>query len=147
MILYTLAGRPSFALFLGWVTFACETGHADKINAILGHKMFVPLSKLTFCAYLLHPLLLQSYYLSRPTAFHFTHSFQLLYMFFVAVFVSYGAALLFSLAFELPVMHIDGLVFGGGAPQRQNEVRRNGTNLELENAASEPMLQRNGTEQ
>ncbi|KAI1727262.1 acyltransferase family domain-containing protein [Ditylenchus destructor] len=112
-ILYTVAGRPSFAFCLGWVTFACETNGGRTANAILGHKMFIPLSKLTFCAYLVHPILLQLYYLSRPNAFHFTHSFQLLHMFFVAVFMSYAVALVFSLAFEMPVMHIDRLLFTG----------------------------------
>ena len=32
---------------------------------------------MTFCAYLIHPILLQLYYLSRNTAFHFTHAFQM----------------------------------------------------------------------
>uniref|UniRef100_A0A915DJY4 Acyltransferase 3 domain-containing protein n=1 Tax=Ditylenchus dipsaci TaxID=166011 RepID=A0A915DJY4_9BILA len=122
-VLYTLAGRPAFAVCLGWITFACETNHGKTVNSVLGHKMFIPLSKLTFCAYLVHPLLLQLYYLSRPNAFHFTHSFQLLHMFFVAVFMSYAVALVFSLAFEMPVMHVDKLLFGGadGSKRRQQQ--------------------------
>lgn len=56
------------------------------MNAILGHKMFIPLSKLTFCAYLLHPILLQLYYLSRPNAFHFTHAFQLVNNTFIKLY-------------------------------------------------------------
>uniref|UniRef100_A0A1I7SSF4 NRF domain-containing protein n=1 Tax=Bursaphelenchus xylophilus TaxID=6326 RepID=A0A1I7SSF4_BURXY len=124
-ILYTLCGRPAFALFLGWIVFACETGYANKINSILSHKMFIPLSKTTFCAYLIHPVLLQTYYLSRPTAFHFTHSFQLLYMFFVAVFTSYCAALILALAFEVPVNHVDRIIFGDGKkkPKEPNDVK------------------------
>ncbi|CAK5090992.1 unnamed protein product [Meloidogyne enterolobii] len=74
---YAAIGRLSFAIALGWIAFACETNHGQTMNAILGHKMFIPLSKITFCAYLLHPILLQLYYFSRPSAFHFTHSFQL----------------------------------------------------------------------
>jgi hypothetical protein len=110
-MLYTLFGRLSFSLFLGWTIFACQTGHADKINRILGHKFFIPLSKMTFCAYLIHPILLQLYYLSRNTAFHFTHAFQMFYMFSVAVFVSYAVAFILCLAFEQPVTNFDKLVF------------------------------------
>lgn len=44
-------------------------------------------------------------------------------MFFVAVFVSYAFALLFSLAFEMPVMHIDKMLFGGG--EKKPKKRRN----------------------
>ncbi|KAH7701377.1 hypothetical protein AAVH_31491 [Aphelenchoides avenae] len=142
-ILYTLAGRPAFALFLGWITFACETDHAGKINAILGHKIFVPLSKLTFCAYLLHPILLQTYYLSRPTAFHFTHSFQLLYMFFVAVTISYSASLAFSLAFEMPVLNVDKLIFGDGEPRK---APRRQVSKDHDAVAMEPMITKNGTD-
>jgi len=74
---YTLFGRPAYAFFLALLTYLCETGNGGALNSVLAHKVFIPLSKLTFCAYLLHPILLQLYYLSRPSAFHFTHSFQL----------------------------------------------------------------------
>uniref|UniRef100_A0A914HG36 Nose resistant-to-fluoxetine protein N-terminal domain-containing protein n=1 Tax=Globodera rostochiensis TaxID=31243 RepID=A0A914HG36_GLORO len=132
-LLYTAFGRLAFALALGWTTFACETNHGASINAILGHKMFVPLSKITFSAYLLHPILLQIYYLSRPSAFHFTHSFQVLHIFFANVATSYACALLLSLAIEVPVSKIK---FGNGAaasPKRgatgaeQQQQFQNGT--------------------
>nr|CAD2180593.1 unnamed protein product [Meloidogyne enterolobii] len=126
---YAAIGRLSFAIALGWIAFACETNHGQTMNAILGHKMFIPLSKITFCAYLLHPILLQLYYFSRPSAFHFTHSFQLLLMFFAAVFCVYGCALLLSLAMEVPVAHIDKLIFGpgGGGSQRLPSTARSNT--------------------
>lgn len=63
----------------------------DKINQIVDYLLILLIAHLfyrliidfyrffplQFCAYLLHPILLQLYYLSRPSAFHFTHSFQL----------------------------------------------------------------------
>lgn len=36
-ITYTLVGRPSFALFLGWVVYACEAGYAGKVKALLSN--------------------------------------------------------------------------------------------------------------
>uniref|UniRef100_A0A7E4V816 NRF domain-containing protein n=1 Tax=Panagrellus redivivus TaxID=6233 RepID=A0A7E4V816_PANRE len=139
-VMYTLFGRLSFSLFLGWIIFACETGNADKINRILGHKMFMPLSRMTFCAYLLHPALLQLYYLSRNTAFHFTHAFQLFYMFSVAVFVSYGAAFLFCLVVEQPVTNFDKLIFTPKPRHRQNGIETSpNTDIELQ-PASRPII-------
>uniref|UniRef100_A0A914C2C8 Acyltransferase 3 domain-containing protein n=1 Tax=Acrobeloides nanus TaxID=290746 RepID=A0A914C2C8_9BILA len=139
-ILYTICGRPAYALALGWVTFACETGNAGKINSILGHKMFIPLSKLTFCAYLIHPLLLQF----RPNAFHFTHSFQLLYMFFVAVFMSYLSALCLSLAFEAPVMNFDKMIFGETKQHKQRNQANENLQHHVINGIDEKLLNEAG---
>ncbi|KAL3083427.1 hypothetical protein niasHS_011229 [Heterodera schachtii] len=124
--------------------------------------MFVPLSKITFSAYLLHPILLQLYYFSRPSAFHFTHSFQLLHMFFAAVATSYGCALLLSLAIEVPVVNFDKLIFGpgsGGAASRQRrsaeqsqqkEQQQNGTEIGMAPAQQaqemQPLMTKKGEE-
>uniref|UniRef100_A0AC34GU66 Acyltransferase 3 domain-containing protein n=1 Tax=Panagrolaimus sp. ES5 TaxID=591445 RepID=A0AC34GU66_9BILA len=132
---YTLFGRLSFSLFLGWTIFACQTGHADKINRILGHKFFIPLSKMTFCAYLIHPILLQLYYLSRNQAFHFTHAFQMFYMFSVAVFVSYAVAFILCIAFEQPVTNFDKLVF-----QEQKSSAPPKADTEIELRETQPSL-------
>uniref|UniRef100_A0A915NBZ7 Uncharacterized protein n=1 Tax=Meloidogyne javanica TaxID=6303 RepID=A0A915NBZ7_MELJA len=96
---YAAIGRLSFAIALGWIAFACETNHGQTMNAILGHKMFIPLSKIT------------------------------LLMFFAAVFCVYGCALLLSLAMEVPVAHIDKLIFGpgGGGSQRLPSTARSNT--------------------
>uniref|UniRef100_A0A915ELE1 Nose resistant to fluoxetine protein 6 n=1 Tax=Ditylenchus dipsaci TaxID=166011 RepID=A0A915ELE1_9BILA len=87
-VLYTLAGRPAFAVCLGWITFACETNHGKTVNSVLGHKMFIPLTA---------------------------------HVFFVAVFMSYAVALVFSLAFEMPVMHVDKLLFGVCAVDKRRQ--------------------------
>jgi hypothetical protein len=60
-------------------------------------------------------------------------------MFIIALFSSYGFALLLSLAFEVPVMNLDKILFGGGNSKRKPrqtslEVAesRNGTKKALE---------------
>lgn len=108
--LYALVGRPSYALAIAWVAFACATGNGGPVNTFLGWKLFVPLSKITYCAYLLHPILLQVYNLSRPQPFHFTTFFQMLRHTMEAVFVAYALAFFFALAFERPFFHIDEMI-------------------------------------
>jgi hypothetical protein len=45
------------------------------INAFLSWKAFMPLSRLTFCAYLIHPVIIITYFRCQPRPFHFgTHS-------------------------------------------------------------------------
>lgn len=61
---------------------------SGAVNDILGWRAWIPLSRITFCAYLIHPILLQIYYLSRPHAFHFTTVYQMarfLYIFFLSL--------------------------------------------------------------
>ncbi|KAK6050082.1 hypothetical protein COOONC_12414 [Cooperia oncophora] len=67
----------------------------------------MPLSKITFCAYLLHPIMLQIYNFSRPQPFHFTTAFQMLRHTLEAIFVSYLLAFFFALAFEKPFNAFD----------------------------------------
>ncbi|CAN7992617.1 unnamed protein product, partial [Ixodes pacificus] len=60
-ILYGSTSRPAWSLCVAWVTFACVSGHGGFVNTLLSWKAFVPLSKLTFMAYLLHPPLMFMY--------------------------------------------------------------------------------------
>ncbi|CAE1236827.1 unnamed protein product [Acanthosepion pharaonis] len=61
--LYTALARTVWALSVGWVIYACSTGYGGFVNTILSWKAFIPLSRLTYCAYLVHPIILQSFYL------------------------------------------------------------------------------------
>ncbi|KAL3994535.1 Acyltransferase family protein [Acanthocheilonema viteae] len=109
-IIYALFGRNAYALSLAWVTFACATGYGGAVNDILSWRAWIPLSRVTFCAYLIHPILLQIYYLSRPHAFHFTTVYQMLYQFAIAVAMAYFTGLFLSLAFEVPVSSLETLL-------------------------------------
>nr|CRZ23040.1 BMA-NRF-6 [Brugia malayi] len=114
-IIYALFGRNAYALSLAWITFACATGYGGAVNNILGWRAWIPLSRITFCAYLIHPILLQIYYLSRPHAFHFTTVYQMasffqLYQFAIAVAMAYFTGLFLSLAFEVPVSNLETLL-------------------------------------
>ncbi|CEF71441.1 Acyltransferase 3 domain and Nose resistant-to-fluoxetine protein, N-terminal domain-containing protein [Strongyloides ratti] len=137
LIFYTLFGGPMFSLSLGWVIFACSTGNGGLVKKILGWKAFVPLSKLTFCTYLMHPIILQLYNFSRPHPFHFTSTFQMLTLFSVAATASYFVAFFIACAFEFPVTYLDKLIFEKMHPKKadvliHNEVKNNGILLSKE---------------
>uniref|UniRef100_A0AC35TY30 NRF domain-containing protein n=1 Tax=Rhabditophanes sp. KR3021 TaxID=114890 RepID=A0AC35TY30_9BILA len=112
-VFYTLLGRPFFSISLGWVVYACATGNGGIVNRILSWKAFVPLSKITFCAYLMHPLVLQFYNFSRPQPFHFTSTYQMFTLYSVAVAASFFVAFFVACFFEFPVTYIDKLIFEG----------------------------------
>uniref|UniRef100_A0A183VF26 Nose resistant to fluoxetine protein 6 n=1 Tax=Toxocara canis TaxID=6265 RepID=A0A183VF26_TOXCA len=113
---YVLFGRNGYALSLAWVTFACATGYGGDfflftcpINSLLSWRAWIPLSRITFCAYLIHPILLQIYNFSRPHPFHFTTVYQMFYLFAVAVVMAYFTGFFLSLAFEVPVSILETL--------------------------------------
>ncbi|CAO4364262.1 unnamed protein product [Caenorhabditis nigoni] len=128
-ILYTIFGTPAYSLALGWVVFACTTGNGGPVDTILSWRFFVPLSKTTFCAYLLHPIMLQIYNLSRPQPFHFTTFIQMVRYTVEAVVASYCVALLFSLAFEKPFNKIDEMLFDSKKAMNGEKKQKNGVEM------------------
>lgn len=118
-ILYVVMGRNGFSFAISWVTFACSTGNGGLVTKILAFKTFIPLGKITFGAYLVHPILLQIYNLSRPQPFHFTTFFQMFVHFVEAVFISYFASLIIHLLVEAPNQIFEGLLFGGLTKPRE----------------------------
>ncbi|EPB69977.1 hypothetical protein ANCCEY_10922 [Ancylostoma ceylanicum] len=134
--LYVVAGRNSYALAVGWVAFACATGNGGPVGTFLSWKFFMPLSKITFCAYLLHPIMLQIYNFSRPQPFHFTTFFQMLQHTFEAIFVSYLLAFFFALAFEKPFTVFDEMLM---PVKSRTSARRKSIELKASNGETEPL--------
>ncbi|GBL57091.1 hypothetical protein AVEN_109403-1, partial [Araneus ventricosus] len=59
---YNALSRVAFALGLGWVIFVCIIGQGGVVNSILSWKALIPLSRITYCAYLVHPIVLKIYF-------------------------------------------------------------------------------------
>ncbi|GFY57918.1 nose resistant to fluoxetine protein 6 [Trichonephila inaurata madagascariensis] len=106
---YNALNRTCFACGLAWVMFVCIIGQGDIVNAILSWKVWIPLSRLTFCAYLVHPIVEFVYYNSVKRLFEFSHiTVIMLYIGFLMI--SYAAALMTSLLFESPVIRTGRLI-------------------------------------
>uniref|UniRef100_A0A182QX25 Nose resistant-to-fluoxetine protein N-terminal domain-containing protein n=1 Tax=Anopheles farauti TaxID=69004 RepID=A0A182QX25_9DIPT len=54
--LYASLHRFGWSLANGWLVLACVTGHGRTLKRILSWRAFVPLSRLTYCAYLMNGL-------------------------------------------------------------------------------------------
>ncbi|GBM27824.1 hypothetical protein AVEN_172714-1, partial [Araneus ventricosus] len=78
----------------------------DVVNSLLSWKVWIPLSRLTYCAYLVHPIIQNGYYLSVRRLIEFSHiSVILFYLGFLII--SYTAALATTLLFESPVIRLE----------------------------------------
>ncbi|XP_065280491.1 nose resistant to fluoxetine protein 6-like [Dermacentor albipictus] len=54
VVLYNGLHRTLFAAGIGWVLYACASGHGGPVNRFLAWEAFVPLGRLTFSVYLVH---------------------------------------------------------------------------------------------
>ncbi|XP_001237269.4 nose resistant to fluoxetine protein 6 [Anopheles gambiae] len=54
--LYAALHRFGWSLSNGWLVLACVTGHGRTLHRVLSWRAFVPLSRLTYCAYLMNGL-------------------------------------------------------------------------------------------
>lgn len=105
--IYSSLSRPIWALSVGWIVFACATNNCWPIVAsLLGAKMFVPLSRLTYPAFLVHPILMAIFYGRSETVFNFSH---LLMVYFIIgnLVLTYIVSYFLALAFELPMQMIE----------------------------------------
>lgn len=104
-VMYTAFGRTLWGVGISWVIIACITNNAGVVNKILSYKVWIPLSRLTFCAYLLNPLLITSLnlYNHHETYFDIMQSTNLgLGM----IVITYVSSILLSLLAEAPAINV-----------------------------------------
>ncbi|GBN49968.1 Nose resistant to fluoxetine protein 6 [Araneus ventricosus] len=106
---YNALSRLGFSLGLGWVIFVCVIGQGDAVNSILSWKPLIPLSRLTYCAYLVHPVVMTAYFGSIRALIEFNH-INVIMLYLGILFISYAAALMTSLLFESPVIRLERLL-------------------------------------
>ncbi|GFG32287.1 hypothetical protein Cfor_02684, partial [Coptotermes formosanus] len=104
--MYAGLHRSAWALSVAWIVFACVTGYGGLVDLFLSWKLFVPLSRLTYCTYLCQYVVLLinigstrvPAYLSGYTVVH-EFAGNLLFILVLAAAI--------SLAFEMPFMNLD----------------------------------------
>lgn len=108
---YNAVYRPAWAAAVAWVTVACVTGNGGWVNSFLSQPLFAPLSRLTYCAYLVHPVVMMAYYLSRRQALVWDN-FSVIQAFFGNSMLAYMAAFIASLLFEAPLIGLERVLRG-----------------------------------
>jgi peptidoglycan/LPS O-acetylase OafA/YrhL len=108
-LLYNGFGRTARSIGVAWVIYACITGHGGFVNSILSWKVFIPLSRLTYCGYLLHLYIMYNFLIDQKNSLHFDQFLtSVLYCGFIVI--SLVLAFVMSLAFELPFMTLDSVL-------------------------------------
>ena len=119
--------RFAWGVGLAFVVFACHNGYGGVINTFLSMKFWIPLSRLTFTAYLVHPIVLSVVFGSAREPVHYTDITLAVYA-VGAVTLSYGAAAIVAVCVEFPLANVEAAFFkavGLGA----RESMRQGTEV------------------
>lgn len=103
---YSSLARSIWALGLSWLTFACIAGYGGFVSTILSWKAFVPLSRLTYCAYLIHPVVMAIFYGSREMSFDYSN-YMMMYFLMGNLVISYAVSFVLSVFFESPFIALE----------------------------------------
>ncbi|GFG29906.1 hypothetical protein Cfor_09924 [Coptotermes formosanus] len=57
--IYSSLSHTAWALALSWIVIACSTGYGGYVNKILSASFLYPFSRVTYCAYLVHPIVIR----------------------------------------------------------------------------------------
>ena len=105
---YKSLNRTVWSLSLSWVVIACASGYGGPVNFVLSWKLWAPLGRLTFAAYLVHPVIMFAYQLTLLTPLQFT-DLTLIYLFVSNLVFSYLFGYVVSMFVEAPMMGLEKL--------------------------------------
>ncbi|KAH7645179.1 nose resistant to fluoxetine protein 6 isoform X1 [Dermatophagoides farinae] len=103
--MYSSLSRNLFAVGLAWITFVSITDQGGFVQTLFSLKLWIPLSRLAYCAYLLNPIIIAIFYGSRNQTFEYT-PYLLLYFTISNIIVTYLASLMIALFIEYPLITI-----------------------------------------
>lgn len=109
--LWTSLSHSLWAVYIAWIVIACATGNGGFISKILGSPILYPLSRTTYCAYLLHPLIIRTIFLNSIAPIQLGVITMVIYFFGTCV-LSYLLAFVLSIAFEAPIVSLLRLLEG-----------------------------------
>ncbi|XP_071944600.1 nose resistant to fluoxetine protein 6-like [Antedon mediterranea] len=110
-VVYNTLSRFAWSVAVAWVIFACVTGYGGFVNNLLSWGVWSPLARLSFGAYLFHPIVIYAVILTWKTEMHLT--IPNLSTFYISnIVLSYAAAFVMSILVEGPFASMEKLMFG-----------------------------------
>ncbi|XP_011498391.1 PREDICTED: nose resistant to fluoxetine protein 6-like [Ceratosolen solmsi marchali] len=119
--------RHIFTLSVSWIIFVCVNGYAGPLNAFLCWRAWIPLSKLTYSAYLSHYIVLLYNIGSVRTPGRLS-TFSALHAFFGNLCLTMFLSLSLSCCFEMPFMILTRLILTPGRSKDKTELIFGSTN-------------------
>ncbi|XP_071451713.1 nose resistant to fluoxetine protein 6-like [Hetaerina americana] len=102
---YAALSHTAWAVALLWLVIACAAGKAGWINLVLSCKILAPLSRLTYCAYLVHPVIIRATVAHTDSPLHISRD-TFAFLFIGHVISSYFLAFILSVTLETPIISL-----------------------------------------
>ena len=110
-VLFMTFNRFAWSVGVAIIIFACHNGYGGYINSFLSMKIWMPLAKLNYNAYLVHFMVKSIVYGQTQTATHMTDITMPVYVIGITV-LSYATAALVCVCVEFPLGTVEMLIFG-----------------------------------
>ena len=110
-ILYWAGSRIGWGLSVSWVIYACiaDVFPGNLIRKALSWSAFIPLSRLTYCAYLFHPIVMCVYLWAMRNPVHVL-DMELAYLFLASAVLVFASVFVVAFGVELPMAKIERLL-------------------------------------
>ncbi|KAF2887767.1 hypothetical protein ILUMI_18406, partial [Ignelater luminosus] len=102
--------RPTWAMALAWIIFACANGYGGPVNWFLSLPIFQVLSKLTYCLFIIHNAVLVITIAQMRSPPSFTHT-EIMHAFWGDYMVAVAISFVLTLAFESPIIILEKFLF------------------------------------
>jgi len=101
--------RVTFPLAVAWVIYACHYGYGGVINRFLSSRAFLPLTRISYVSYLIHPVIMVTYMFSQRGLMYATE-ITLVSLFIGHLTLTFIFGYFFHLFFEQPFIALEKLV-------------------------------------
>ena len=105
-IVYQTLSRLTWSICLSYIIYACITKNGGIVNKILSARIWVPLSRLSYSAFLVHTMVIIYFYATQEHLFHIQDS-TMIYFYLSNVVFSYTFGYLVSVLFEIPLINLE----------------------------------------
>ncbi|CAO1386214.1 unnamed protein product [Diamesa serratosioi] len=116
--MYNSLHRLGWSFFFGWLVLACVTSENGSLKKFLSSQALVPISRLTYCAYLTNGFI-ELYLLGSIRTPKFMSVTNLLGETLSHVCLTFLAAFVLCLIFESPIHGIEKMLLRRNAPSRE----------------------------
>lgn len=129
--IYLAFSRLIWGLSVGFLMITMFLGYGGILRTFFCLRVWQPLSKLTFGAYLVHPIVMWLVYYNQWEYLMFTYR-NMWYFYFGHLIVSFSLAAILYLIVEKPTMNIEPFVIGGSVKLFYRITGKDPSSLKLE---------------
>ncbi|XP_022672835.1 nose resistant to fluoxetine protein 6-like isoform X2 [Varroa destructor] len=136
--IYAATHRTAWSVGLGWLTFACATGRGGLLNGLLAWKALIPMSRLSFSAFMLQTVVLISRTMVARDRLVFSHEFMIK-DFFATYMITYLCSFFMYLLIEAPIGNLEKMLFMGNITKKETALSgfvKTGSNQQVEHVVT-----------